>query len=104
MDRYPGDALGNVVFPDLFVDVSEVVERKVAMLACHKSQKDWLDESQGHDSYLKTLRDLDAEAGQMSGRFEYAEGWRRHLHLGFCDAADDPLSQALERHIYQRET
>ena len=98
------DPLGNVVFPDLFVDVSEVVERKVAMLACHKSQKDWLDESQGHDSYLKTLRDLDAEAGQMSGRFEYAEGWRRHLHLGFCDADDDPLSQALERHVYQRET
>ena len=87
------DPLGNVVLPDLFVDVSEVLERKVAMLACHKSQKDWLDESQGHGSYLNTLRDLDAEVGHMSKRFQYAEGWRRHLHLGFCDADDDPPSQ-----------
>ena len=97
------DPLGNVVLPDLFVDVSDVLERKVAMLACHKSQKDWLDESQGHDSYLETLRDLDAEAGRMSGRFEYAEGWRRHLHLGFCDVDDNPLSQALEQHLSERE-
>jgi hypothetical protein len=32
----------------------------------------------------------------MSGRFEYAEGWRRHLHLGFCAADADPLSAALK--------
>ncbi len=96
------DPLGNVVRPDLFVDVADVLERKVAMLARHKSQKNWLDESQGHDSYLRTLRDLDAEVGRMSGCFEYAEGWRRHLHLGFCGADDDPLSQALEQHIYPR--
>ncbi len=87
------DPLGNVIRPDLFVDVSDVMEKKSGMLACHKSQKEWLDESQGHDSYLKTLRDLDAEVGRMSGRFEYAEGWRRHLHVGFCGAEDDPMSQ-----------
>jgi hypothetical protein len=81
--------------------VSDVIENKVAMLSCHKSQKNWLDESQGHDSYLKTLRDLDAEVGRMSGRFEYAEGWRRHLHVGFGGAEDDPLSQALDQHIHQ---
>ncbi len=99
---YPNhDPLGNVVRPDLFVDVSDVIENKVAMLSCHKSQKNWLDESQGHDSYLKTLRDLDAEVGRMSGRFEYAEGWRRHLHVGFCGPEDDPLSQALDQHIHQ---
>lgn len=98
------DPLGNVVRPDLFVDVSDVIENKVAMLACHKSQKDWLDESQGHDSYLNTLRNLDAEVGHMSGRYEYAEGWRKHLHVGFCGADDDPLLQALDQHIHQRET
>jgi LmbE family N-acetylglucosaminyl deacetylase len=102
---YPNhDPLGNVVRPVLFVVVSDVIENKVAMLSCHKSQKNWLDESQGHDSYLKTLRDLDAEVGRMSGRFEYAEGWRRHLHVGFCGADDDPLLQALDQHIHQRET
>ena len=27
--------------------------------------------------------------------FEYAEGWRRHLHLGFCPEDADPLADAL---------
>jgi N-acetylglucosamine malate deacetylase 1 len=89
------DPLGRLVEPDLYVDVSNVVERKVEMLAKHASQKRWLDESQGHDSYLQTLRDLDEECGRMSGMFRYAEGWRRHLHLGFCAPQDDPLGAAL---------
>ena len=93
------DPLRRPVQPDLFVDVTDVVERKVAMLAEHKSQKQWLDESQGHDSYLETLRDLDRQCGKMSGTFEYAEGWRRHLHLGFCGPDDDPLSGALDSSI-----
>jgi hypothetical protein len=66
------------------------------MLAKHVSQKCWLDESQGHDSYLQTLRDLDEECGRMSGMFRCAEGWRRHLHLGFCGEKDDPLQLALK--------
>ena len=93
------DPLRNLVTPDMFVNVTEVVERKVEMLAKHVSQKKWLDESQGHDSYLQTLRDLDAECGRMSGMFEYAEGWRRHLHLGFCDENDDPLRKALHDRV-----
>ncbi len=93
------DPLRQLVIPDLYVDVSDVVERKVAMLACHKSQKQWLDESQGHDSYLETLRELDRECGQMSGQFAYSEGWRRHLHLGFCGPDDDPLRHALSERI-----
>jgi hypothetical protein len=31
----------------------------------------------------------------MSGKFEYAEGWRRHSHWGFCGPDDDPLAQTL---------
>ncbi len=87
------------VQPDLFVDVTDVVEKKVEMLACHVSQKQWLDESQGHDSYLETLRQLDRQCGQMSGKFEFAEGWRRHLHLGFCGPDDDPLSDAVASRV-----
>lgn len=87
------------VEPDFFVDVSEVEEQKVAMLACHASQKRWLDESQGHDSYLQTLRNLDEEVGRMSGLFRVAEGWRRHLHLGYCDEHDDPLRAALPARV-----
>ena len=89
------DPLRNLVEPEIFVDVTEVEEQKVAMLSQHVSQKKWLDESQGHDSYLKTLRDLDEEVGRMSGLFRCAEGWRRHLHLGFCGEHDDPLRESL---------
>ena len=60
------------------------MDEKTAMLACHKSQQQWLDTSQGLNSYLETMRDLMREVGRMSGRFEYAEGWRRHMHLGLC--------------------
>ncbi|MFO0817634.1 MAG: PIG-L family deacetylase [Pirellulales bacterium] len=83
------------VEPEFFVNVSDVEERKVEMLACHASQKKWLDESQGHDSYLQTLRNLDEEVGRMSGLFKCAEGWRRHLHLGFAGEEDDPLQDVL---------
>lgn len=93
------DPLCRPVAPEYFVDVSDVLERKVAMLSCHKSQKQWLDESQGLDSYLHTLRELDAQVGRMSGRYSHAEGWRRHLHLGFCGPHDDPLAVALAKRI-----
>jgi len=87
--------LGEPVVPHLFVDETDVIETKVDALACHVSQKRWLDESQGMNSYLQTLRDLSREVGAMSGRFEYAEGWRRRQHWGFCGPEDDPLRDAL---------
>lgn len=92
------DPLGHLVTPQYFVDVTDCVERKVKMLSRHQSQKRWLDESQGLDSYLQTLRALDLEAGKMSGCFDYAEGWRRHLHLGFCGPNDCPMSEDLPSH------
>ena len=98
------DPLRRRVVPDLFVDVTDVIDRKIQMLALHVSQKRWLDASQGQDSYLQTLRDLDAEVGRLSGRFRYAEGWRRHLHLGFCGPHDDPLTQALESRVIKAES
>jgi hypothetical protein len=34
--------------------------------------------------------------GRLSGSFQYAEGWRRHLHLGYsAHDDDDPLAVAL---------
>lgn len=89
------DFFGNLVRPSLFVDVGDVLEEKVAMLAEHKSQKDWLDRSQGVGSYLDLLRSLARETGQMSGRFEFAEGWRRRNPPGFCAPDADPLREVL---------
>lgn len=87
--------LCQLVTPDFYVDTTDLIEEKVALLACHASQKEWLDESQGMDSYLQTMRDVNGETGQMSGKFEYAEGWRKHLHWGFCGPDDDPLRETL---------
>jgi hypothetical protein len=65
------------------------------MLACHQSQRKWLDSSQGLDSYLAAMRDMSAEVGRWSGRFAFAEGWRRHSHLGFAARERDPLGELL---------
>ena len=94
------DPLGHLVRPSLFVDVGGVMKEKAAMLACHKSQQQWLDTSQGLNSYIETMRDLMREVGGMSGRFEYAEGWRRHIHLGLCAADADPLAKALAKQAF----
>ncbi len=78
-----------------YVDIASVLERKQQMLACHRSQQDWLDTSQGMNSYLQAMTDLSREVGRLSGRFKYAEGWCRHLHLGFSAREIDPLGEAL---------
>ena len=81
--------------PDNGVDISITIERKRSMLAKHRSQKEWLDFSQGMDSYLLSMVEMARQCGQLSGRFEYAEGWRRHSHLGFARSDVDPLGEAL---------
>jgi LmbE family N-acetylglucosaminyl deacetylase len=93
------DPLRQLVQPEIYVDVSSVIRTKSAMLACHRSQKEWLDKSQGMDSYLRAMEEICRETGTMSGRFEYAEGWRRRSHFGFCAEGADPLSAALFSYI-----
>ena len=93
------DQLRHPIEPDFFVDIASVIEKKLEVLACHASQRQWLDTSQGVDNYLKTMREMSAEVGRMSGRFEYAEGWRVHSHLGFGPEEFDPLRTALADHI-----
>jgi len=93
------DGLRRRIRPDFYVDISGAIEDKQAMLACHESQRKWLDVSQGLDSYLATMRDMSAEVGRMSGRFRFAEGWRQHSHLGFSAEERDPLGELLEPHV-----
>ena len=94
------DPLRRRVYPDTYVDVGAVMAVKRDMLARHKSQKEWLDVSQGMDSYLQIMEDMCGEVGRMSGRYAYAEGWTRHLHLGFCGEEDDPLAEALAEGVF----
>lgn len=89
------DGLGRLIRPDIYVDVTSRIEEKTEMLTFHRTQKDWLDTSQGLNSYADTMKQLLREVGQMSETFEYAEGWRKHQHLGFCREIADPLSDAI---------
>ncbi len=97
------DPLRQLVRPEMYVDIEDVIGEKRAMLAYHQSQRIWLDRTQGMDAYLETMVALGREVGTMSGRFAYAEGWRRRLHLGFCAEDDDPLSEVLRAYVYVPE-
>ncbi|MBN1642903.1 MAG: PIG-L family deacetylase [Anaerolineae bacterium] len=89
------EPLGQLVHPEMYVDVTDVMEIKRAMLATHRSQKEWLDASQGIDAYLDEIRRMCRSVGHMSGRYAYAEGWTRRLHLGYCSPGADPLRAAI---------
>ena len=93
------DSLNRPVAPDFFVDITSVIEKKADMLERHKSQKDWLDKSQGMNAYVNTMKQLSREMGEWSGTCEFAEGWRRHNPLGLCAADADPIADSLGRHI-----
>ena len=89
------DPLRKRVSAELYVDTTSVHAQKREALAAHASQREWLDATQGMDSYLSALDETSRSVGRMSGAFEFAEGWRRHSHLGFSPKEADPLSEAL---------
>jgi hypothetical protein len=78
-----------------FVGIEKVFALKRRMLAAHKSQKEWLDASQGMDAYLNEMEATGRAVGRMSGRFAIAEGFSRHSHLGFSPPDWDPLASLL---------
>lgn len=90
------DGMRNLVVPSLYVDITEKIAVKEEMLRRHASQKEWLDASQGMDSYLITMREICAEIGSMApSPVPYAEGFRQHLHVGMSERDGDPLSAVL---------
>jgi LmbE family N-acetylglucosaminyl deacetylase len=93
------DQLRNILISNFYVNIESVITKKREMLACHRSQKEWLDHSQGLDSYLKTMEDMSADVGKMSKKFKFAEGWRRHSHLGFGSESFDPLCDVLKEYV-----
>ena len=102
------DGLRRRVMPGSFVNTTAFQKTKRQALAAHKSQQGWLDRSQGLSSFLLAMEDMSLELGRMSKRFKHAEGWRRHLHFGFCKPEADPLGEALGRNYsinadYERE-
>ncbi|MEY2408317.1 MAG: N-acetylglucosamine malate deacetylase 1 [Verrucomicrobiota bacterium] len=101
------DGLRRRVVPGAFVNTTSVHSIKRTALGAHASQKTWLDTSQGMDSYVKSMDEMSLAVGRMSRQFQHAEGWRRHLHLGFSASDVDPIAEVLGRdcrihHAYER--
>lgn len=89
------DPLRRRIVPGAFVNTTAVHATKLAALAAHQSQQGWLDVSQGMNSYLRSMEEMSRAVGKLSKKFKFAEGWRRHLHLGFSANDIDPLAESL---------
>lgn len=89
------DGLRRKAIAGAFVNTTDVQPTKHAALTAHESQQEWLQASQGMNSYLQAMVDMSTAVGRESGRFAHAEGWCRHLHLGFSASEIDPLAEAL---------
>jgi LmbE family N-acetylglucosaminyl deacetylase len=89
------DGLRRRIRPGAFVNTTAVHEIKRQALAAHQSQQRWLQTTQAMNSFVAMMEEMSLAVGRMSRRFKHAEGWRRRLHLGFCEETADPLRQAL---------
>ncbi|HRR34784.1 MAG TPA: PIG-L family deacetylase [Kiritimatiellia bacterium] len=89
------------IVPEFCIDVSSVMAQRRAMLACHTSQREWLDATQGMGSYVESMVDAAREVGRRYGGCEFAEGWRRHNHMGYCAPDYAPLETALAPFLKQ---
>ena len=84
--------------PEFFTDTTRTHATKRAALACHASQAEWLDKTQGQESYLKTMDAFSRALGRRA-KCAHAEGWTRHLHYGFGAEGEDPLRAVLGRKV-----
>ena len=78
MDPAEGrDREGNVTLPQFIVDVTSVFTTKRNMLACHESQRKWLQEHHHMDNYLETMDEWTRSRGALAG-CTYGEGFRQY--------------------------
>lgn len=71
------DRDGRTVEPHFLVDVAAEMETKRRMLACHESQRAWLQRQHGMDNFIETLEQWCASRGRLAG-VTYAEGFRQY--------------------------
>jgi LmbE family N-acetylglucosaminyl deacetylase len=76
------DIFGSEIVPNIYVDVTSVIRIREQMLACHKSQRDWLLAHHGMDKYIEMMKEYAAKRGTQCG-VKYAEGFRQHLGQGY---------------------
>ncbi|HEX4413414.1 MAG TPA: PIG-L deacetylase family protein [Lacipirellulaceae bacterium] len=68
---------GALVTATTHIDVTSQLDRKIEMLACHASQRDWLRAHHGMDEYIEAMKRYNAERGEQFG-VAYAEAFDQH--------------------------
>ncbi len=86
------DHFGNRHPVDMIVDISDVLERRLELLACHASQREWLQRQHGIDEYIIASRRWAAERGGEIGA-DYGEGFRQYK--GHPHPTDNLLGELL---------
>lgn len=93
------DIYGNFVDQSVYVNISDVIDFKAKMLACHKSQRDWLMKQHGMDKYIEVMKSTAKLYGKRAG-FPYAEGFIQHL--GNAYPQDNILKEILGDIVKER--
>lgn len=76
------DHFGVPIMPSLYVDISDRMEQKAAMLNHHQSQVEWLKFHHGMDDYAAATREWNRRRGGECGCL-YAEAFRQHRGHGY---------------------
>jgi LmbE family N-acetylglucosaminyl deacetylase len=89
----------NPVAAETYVNIETVMEQKRRAISFHESQVAWLGSTQGTTTLVKAVEDDARLVGTASGKFGFAEGWNRHLHVGYSAREIDPLSEILSAFV-----
>jgi N-acetylglucosamine malate deacetylase 1 len=87
------DCLGRSMEMEFYVDITEYMEQKAELLACHASQRDWLMKHHKVDEYIEQMKRWSAQAGSRIG-VAFAEGFLQHR--GHAYPQDNRLIEILE--------
>lgn len=82
------------VRPTVCLDISDEMARKIDMLTCHASQREWLRDHHGMDEYIESMKQYCATRGQELG-VAYAEAFIQHT--GHAYPQTDILREVLIR-------
>ena len=72
------DHFGRPLEPHFHIDITQTFDLKRRMLACHESQRAWLQRQHGMDEYTRKMEEWARRRGAEIG-VSYAEGFRQHL-------------------------
>jgi len=63
--------------PEIYVDITEVMETKSKMLLCHQSQDEWMKATFGEQTSITDMMFTNAKMRGLEAGYAYAEGFRQ---------------------------